>query len=168
VCNNKRMKQIILNTIFLLITTQTHNASIASGTPKRTTRVERIQMILKQHTNVKDTLSVAKKIHSLSVQYNLNAQKVLAVMLHESNGDTKAIGPTGDYGLMQINKIHKLPNTEMLNPVSNVAYGIKLLATSERICAYNLGNAGYKRNPRTCAKYEKSINIKMKQLQKYF
>lgn len=162
------MRQIILNTIFLLITTQTHNITLASGTLKRTSRVERIQTILKQHTNVKDTLGVAKKIHYLSVKHNLNAQKILAVMLHESNGDIKAIGPTGDYGLMQINKIHKLSNSELHSPVANVSYGIKILASSERICAYNLGNAGYKRNPRSCAKYEKLINLKMKQLQKYF
>lgn len=84
---------------------------------------------------------------------------VLGVIEVESNFDSNAVSATGDYGLMQINKINhgwmseELGITDFLDPYQNVLGGITMLSDlygkyrnpNKVLMAYNLGEAGAKK-----------------------
>lgn len=84
---------------------------------------------------------------------------VLAIIIQESACDPEAVSDTGDYGLMQINKINNEEMagyglTDMLDPYQNVVAGITILCKmSDRygydeenmvkvLMAYNMGATG--------------------------
>lgn len=81
---------------------------------------------------------------------------VIAQIQVESNYIADVISPTGDYGLMQINKINhrrferEYGITDFLDPYQNVFCGIKMLSESlscygdldKALMAYNLGIGG--------------------------
>ncbi len=93
---------------------------------------------------------------SLCEEYGTDYEMVLALMNRESEYTTGAISKTGDYGIMQINKInHKwlteeLGITDFLDPEQNILSGVYMLAElTEKyddlhriLMAYNMGERG--------------------------
>ena len=84
---------------------------------------------------------------------------VAKVIMQESRGvATSTNKRTKDFGLMQVNeKTAKglgITKACLENWRCNLRQGVKLLAKANRPCAYNLGNAGSKKWPKSCIKYE--------------
>ena len=89
-------------------------------------------------------------------EYNVNFLLLMAVIKTESNYRADLISSSGDYGLLQINKINhgwiadNLKLTDMLDPYQNIRAGVYMLSdlfekygTTERVLmAYNLGESG--------------------------
>lgn len=93
-------------------------------------------------------------------QAGVNYELVLAIIIHESRCNPKAISRTKDYGLMQINVCNhewlaeECGLTDMLDPQQNIIAGITILARLSRfddgtdagfhkvLMAYNMGQAG--------------------------
>ena len=83
----------------------------------------------------------------------------LALMEHESMFVATAIGPTDDYGLMQINKMNHewlretLGIKDILNPYENISAGIYILSgylrkyddPTQALMCYNMGERGAQR-----------------------
>lgn len=75
-----------------------------------------------------------KFLYEKCLQRNLDYKKVLALIMHESNGNYKKVSTTNDYGYFQINKVnHKwlsqklnTPNTP-LDPYVNIEWGTYIL-----------------------------------------
>lgn len=77
--------------------------------------------------------NVQRFIKKTCQDYDIPFDLVMAIIQHESNYNASAISPTGDYGLMQINKVNhgwmksKLGLTDMLDPYQNVTGGTYLI-----------------------------------------
>lgn len=90
------------------------------------------------------------------------------IIMVESRGKAGAINlKTSDYGLMQINSVHKLPKACLLDWQCNIKYAHSILKKSSRLCAYNLGNKGSKKNLKSCLRYElKVANVSLQEVMK--
>ena len=93
---------------------------------------------------------------TLCEEYGVDYEMVLALMNRESEYKAGVISKTGDYGIMQINKVnHKwlteeLEVTDFLDPEQNIRCGIYMLADLMKkyddphrvLMAYNMGERG--------------------------
>lgn len=76
---------------------------------------------------------VQRFIKKTCQDYDIPFDLVMAIIEHESNYNASAISATGDYGLMQINRVNhgwmrsKLGLTDMLDPYQNVTGGTYLI-----------------------------------------
>lgn len=77
--------------------------------------------------------NVQKFIKEKCQEYDIPFDLIMAIIEHESNYNASAISATGDYGLMQINRVNhgwmksKLGLTDMLDPYQNVTGGMYLI-----------------------------------------
>lgn len=84
--------------------------------------------------------------HEASVK-NISPELVARIMIVESNCKSKAVNRMSkDYGLMQINTIHKVSKECLFDARCNIRSGIEILATFKRSsqyspCMYNIGYA---------------------------
>lgn len=99
-----------------------------------------------------------KMIYDTAQEYGLDWTLVMALIQKESNFDPTAISKSGDYGLMQINKVaqkrlrEELGTTDFLNPAQNVKAGCYILSDLMQkygyenlaLMAYNCGEGGAK------------------------
>lgn len=86
----------------------------------------------------------------------LDYEMVLAVMDKESSYTADAVSPTGDYGIMQINKVNhewlreEVGTTDFLDAKQNITAGTEILANlaakyadpNKVLMAYNMGESG--------------------------
>jgi len=93
---------------------------------------------------------------TLCEEYGVDYEMVLALMNRESEYKAGVISKTGDYGIMQINKVNhewlreKLGITDFLDPEQNIRCGIYMLADLMKkyddphrvLMAYNMGERG--------------------------
>lgn len=102
---------------------------------------------------------LATAILQESSAQGVDARLVARIMLQESRGKANAYNRRSrDSGLMQINEKTaqgaNISSACLQNWRCNLRQGVKLLAKANRPCAYNLGNAGSKKWPKSCIKYE--------------
>lgn len=105
---------------------------------------------------------LATAILQESSAQGIDARLVARIMLQESRGKANAYNKhSKDRGIMQINektaKAAKISSECLQNWRCNLRQGVKLLAKTNRPCAYNLGNAGSKKWPKSCIKYEMKL-----------
>ena len=105
------------------------------------------------------TDGVQQMILEKCVEYDVDFVFVMAMIFKESSFRSNVVSKSGDYGLMQINKInHKwlseeLGITDFLDPKQNVTAGLHMLRDlfekyedpTKVLMAYNLGETGAKR-----------------------
>ena len=98
-------------------------------------------------------------IYYLSYEYNMEFPFVMALISHESSFKSDTISTTGDYGLMQINKVNHewlsetLGVTNYLDQCQNVRAGMFVLRKlfekyedpAKVLMAYNMGENGASR-----------------------
>lgn len=98
-------------------------------------------------------------IYYLSYEYNIEFPFVMALISHESSFKSNTISTTGDYGLMQINKINHewlsetLGVTNYLDQHENIRAGMFVLRKlfekyedpAKVLMAYNMGEGGASR-----------------------
>ena len=106
--------------------------------------------------NVPLDVSLQKEIYAVSKQYGIDYTLLLAVMQQESQFDVYAKSDTGDYGLMQINRINHrnlsvvLGIHDFMDPASNVRAGAYMLRdlfdkygdVHKVLMAYQMGESG--------------------------
>jgi hypothetical protein len=78
-------------------------------------------------THKSDISRIANNICRWSKNYSIDPYIILSIIRHESFFKKTAVSKTNDYGLMQINIIHKKCN--LLNTECNIRTGSKLLLT---------------------------------------
>lgn len=106
---------------------------------------------------------------------------IIAMIDHESKFNQEAISCTGDYGLMQINKINhetlakKYKAEDMLNPYQNVFCGVKIISSylktyedyTKALMAYNMGEYGAKKAWKNGINSTKYTNAVLKLMSEY-
>lgn len=143
---------IVTNKIYAL-TIAPANKPIEVETQIVETKVE----VLKTQTyyNVPLDMELQDYIREECIDAELDMELVLAIMKVESDFNPKVISSTGDFGLMQVNKINfeeierELGLTNMLDPYQGAKAGIYLLSKlkwneseHQMLMAYNIGVAG--------------------------
>lgn len=143
---------IVTNKIYAL-TIAPANKPIEVETQIVETKVE----VLKTQTyyNVPLDKELQDYIREECIDAELDMELVLAIMKVESDFNPKVISSTGDFGLMQVNKINfeeierELGLTNMLDPYQGAKAGIYLLSKlkwneseHQMLMAYNIGVAG--------------------------
>lgn len=116
-------------------------------------------------------------VTQFSTQYDVEPSLVLAVIKQESDGNPKAQGPTGDFGLMQItqpaltdfNRYHNTQFTlsDLLDPSPNIRVGTWYLSTLFKqtqdwrlaVQSYNAGLSRVMKNNTAGADYADSVFI---------
>lgn len=96
--------------------------------------------------------------HEASVK-GLNPELVARIMIVESNCKANAVNKRShDYGLMQINKLHKISKECLKDARCNIKAGVSILHSfrKKRICAYNVGFR-IDSLPKTCETYERKL-----------
>lgn len=113
-------------------------------------------------------------IYEICVDEEVPVSLVIAMIDHESKFNPEAVSDTGDYGLMQINKINhdtlkeQYRTVDMLDPYQNVYCGIKMIGLylklyedyTKALMAYNMGEYGAKkawRNGINSTKYTNAV-----------
>ena len=100
--------------------------------------------------------SLQRYIYEICADENVPVTLVMAMIEHESGFDPKAVSPTDDYGLMQINAVNhewlkeEYRCADMMNPYQNVFCGISIISSyidkygelDKALMAYNMGNYG--------------------------
>ncbi len=126
--------------------------------------VENTEVTFKNHKNFKFKplnveldKGIQEFIFYISESYEIDFTLIIALIEYESNFNPKVISKTGDYGLMQINKMnHKwlgrtLGINDFTDPYDNVRAGIYILRNlfdkygnypHSVLMAYNLGESG--------------------------
>jgi Soluble lytic murein transglycosylase and related regulatory proteins (some contain LysM/invasin domains) len=109
---------------------------------------------------------LAAYTYELCRAYDVNPATVFAIMDVESTFRLRAISPTGDYGLMQINakSYPEYTTDELLDPYRNITIGVGIYAKlvhkyedeHKALACYNLGETGAKR-ARYVSKYADKV-----------
>lgn len=92
-------------------------------------------------------------ISLMAPEFNINPKVVIAVIKTESAFKTRAVGPVGEIGLMQVRpKYSKYSQAQLFNPVINLTEGLRMLSNAKKRCrhqvdltwiiCYNLGVTG--------------------------
>lgn len=122
---------------------------------------EKILALLIVHSapNAVPPHELATAILQESIAQNVDSLIVTRIVLQESRGVPSAHNKTTrDIGITQINEKTaqgaNISHACLQNWRCNLRQGVKLLAKANRPCAYNLGNAGSKKWPKSCIKYE--------------
>lgn len=104
--------------------------------------------------------SLQRYIYEVCADEEVPVSLVIAMIDKESNFNPESVSDTGDYGLMQINKINhetleeQYRAADMLDPYQNVFCGIKVIGTyiktyegdyNKALMAYNMGEYGAKK-----------------------
>lgn len=120
-------------------------------------------------------------VHTTADAYGIDPLEVYAVMQKESGYDPLARSETGDFGLMQVNRIHLkelkevLGVTDLLDSYQNVHAGIFILSQlkdlplNERLIAYNMGRSGMKKvvsRGMTTTSYSRAVMENKKELER--
>ena len=124
--------------------------------------------------------SLQRYIYEICADENVPVTLVMAMIEHESGFDPEAVGPTDDYGLMQINAVNhewlkeEYRCADMMNPYQNVFCGISIISSyidkygelDKALMAYNMGNYGAQKawkNGVTSIAYSEEILSLMKE-----
>lgn len=104
--------------------------------------------------------SLQRYIYEVCADEEVPVSLVIAMIDKESNFNPESVSDTGDYGLMQINKINhetleeQYRAADMLDPYQNVFCGIKVIGAyiktyegdyNKALMAYNMGEYGAKK-----------------------
>lgn len=143
---------IVTNKIYAL-TIAPANKPIEVETQIVETKVEVLKTQI--YYNVPLDMELQDYIREECIDAELDMELVLAIMKVESDFNPKVISCTGDFGLMQVNKINfeeierELGLTNMLDPYQGAKAGIYLLSKlkwneseHQMLMAYNIGVAG--------------------------
>jgi len=115
-------------------------------------------------TTQRDKIDLA--INKYSKKYKVDPLLIRSVINTESSFNPKAKSSTGDSGLMQINKIHKLKNPTDIN--TNVEFGTKMMSrlikknkgnVERSLWEYNCGSGNVRRGiiPKSTRRYARKI-----------
>ena len=104
--------------------------------------------------------SLQRYIYEVCADKEVPVSLVIAMIDKESQFNPEAVSDTGDYGLMQINKINhetleeQYRAADMLDPYQNVFCGVKMMGSyikaydgdyNKALMAYNMGDYGAKK-----------------------
>lgn len=104
--------------------------------------------------------SLQRYIYEVCSDEEVPVSLVIAMIDKESQFNPETVSDTGDYGLMQINKINhewlaeEYRTADMLNPYQNVFCGVKIIGSyirandgdyNKALMAYNMGDYGAKK-----------------------
>lgn len=131
--------------------------------------------IARRYPQTKEQLQkkyIDKTIVVYSKKYGVEPVLIKAMIKVESNYNPKAVSSTGDMGLMQINKCHKLKKPFDIN--ENVEFGTKMMAgllkqnnnnVRKSLYCYNTGTNNVKKNriPHSTKKYADKIIAMMEE-----
>ncbi len=102
--------------------------------------------ILSKNVNKVKARRLTHLFEFVGKNYNLDPLLLAQISWYESKFDENATSPTGDYGLMQINKVHL--STELIrninDPLINIVIGGKILS-QRGLKGYNSGDLDYER-----------------------
>jgi soluble lytic murein transglycosylase-like protein len=119
--------------------------------------------------------SLQRYIYEVCADEEVPVSLVIAMIDKESRFNPETVSDTGDYGLMQINKINhetleeQYRATDMLDPYQNVFCGVKMIGSyikaydsdyNKALMAYNMGDYGAKKaweNGITSTSYSESV-----------
>lgn len=119
--------------------------------------------------------SLQRYIYEVCADEEVPVSLVIAMIDKESQFNPETVSDTGDYGLMQINKINhetleeQYRAADMLDPYQNVFCGVKMIGSyikaygsdyNKALMAYNMGNYGAKKaweNGITSTSYSESV-----------
>lgn len=145
---------IVTNKIYAL-TIAPANKPIEVETQIVETKAKELKTEVKTYYNVPLDMDLQDYIREECIDAGLDMKLVLAIMKVESNFNPKVISSTGDFGLMQVNKVNfeeverELGLTNMLDPYQGAKAGIFLLSKlkwneseHQMLMAYNIGIAG--------------------------
>jgi len=115
-------------------------------------------------TNQRKQIDTA--INKYSKKYDVDPLLIRAIVKKESNFNPNAVSKTGDRGLMQINKCHKLKKPFDIN--TNVEFGTKMISglieqnngnVRKALYCYNAGTTNVRRGriPRSTRRYASAI-----------
>ena len=104
--------------------------------------------------------SLQRYIYEVCADEEVPVSLVIAMIDKESQFNPETVSDTGDYGLMQINKINhewlaeEYRTADMLNPYQNVFCGVKIIGSyirandgdyNKALMSYNMGDYGAKK-----------------------
>lgn len=160
----KRSLLMVSLIITIIVTNKIYALAIAPVDKSIEIKAQRVEPkkveILKTQTyyNVPLDIELQDYIREECIDAELDMELVLAIMKVESDFNPKVISSTGDFGLMQVNKINfeeverKFGLTNMLDPYQGAKAGIFLLSQlkwneseHQMLMAYNIGVAGAQR-----------------------
>jgi soluble lytic murein transglycosylase-like protein len=128
--------------------------------------------------------TLQRYIYEVCADENVPTSLVIAMIDQESKFDPEAVSETGDYGLMQINKINhsfleeEFHITDITDPYQNVYAGIKIIGSylhkyendyTTALLSYNLGEYGakkLKKNGVDSTSYTESVLVLMGKYEK--
>lgn len=94
-------------------------------------------------------------------EYGVDRRLVRAMVMVESGGCKHIYNrKTKDYGCLQVNKVHLKGRKDMQRFSDyrfSIPEGVAIVSKLKRPCQYNLGKLGARKNPLTCAKYERKL-----------
>ena len=153
---DKPLTSTVERTIFVSITpedTGTTPTTLPTGSTTEPTEAD------KQYYNIPLSKELQDYIFSITAQYSVPAEVVIAIIERESDYCSNATGLAGEQGLMQIHPINhewlsdELGITDYYDPEQNILAGTYLLSrlfnkydtTTEALMCYNCGETGAKR-----------------------
>lgn len=119
--------------------------------------------------------SLQRYIYEVCADEEVPVSLIIAMIDKESQFNPETVSDTGDYGLMQINKINhetleeQYRAADMLDPYQNVFCGVKMIGSyikaydsdyNKALMAYNMGDYGAKKaweNGITSTSYSESV-----------
>lgn len=122
-----------------------------------------IMLLMQYGSGAIEPVELANEIIVVSERYNVDPELVTRIIIVESRANPKAYNSASqDTGLMQINKVHQVPQVCLNDWRCNLAKGVALLAHMKRSknfrpCHYNTGAAGSRKYPKQCLQYETKI-----------